>query len=284
MNSIKGSLLVAAGAVATIAGSQVVASADTTYAVKSGDTLYSIAARYNSSVNAIAQANGISNTNLILTGQNINIPGADSNTTNNNSNNSNNNNAGNTSSSASYTVVSGDTLYGIASKHGMTLASLVQLNNLNPAQVIFPGQVLNLSGNGSSTDSNSSANTDTNANTNSNSNQNNTVVDTTNTYPYGQCTWYVKSQLSWVGNYWGNASSWAASAVSAGHTVSSVPTAGSVAYFGPGVQGADATYGHVAVVDSVNANGTVNISEANYLGLIYHTRTISTSGLLFIHQ
>lgn len=290
MNSLKGSLLVAAGAVATIAGSQVVASADTTYAVKSGDTLYSIAARYNSSVNAIAQANGISNANLILTGQSINIPGADSNTTNNNNNSNNTNNndaAGNTSSSASYTVVSGDTLYGIASKHGMTLASLVQLNNLNPAQVIFPGQVLSLSGNGSagaSTDSNSSANTDTNTNSNTNQNNNNTVVDTTNTYPYGQCTWYVKSQLSWVGNYWGNASSWAASAVAAGHTVNSVPTAGSVAYFGPGVQGADATYGHVAVVDSVNANGTVNISEANYLGLIYHTRTISTSGLLFIHQ
>ena len=50
------------------------------------------------------------------------------------------------------------------------------------------------------------------------------------------------------------------------------------------MQGADSTYGHVAVVDAVNGNGTVTVSESNYLGLIYHTRTISTSGMLFIHQ
>jgi LysM repeat protein len=45
------------------------------YTVVSGDTLSQIAARYNSSVQAIAQANGIPNVNLIFPGQRFCIPG-----------------------------------------------------------------------------------------------------------------------------------------------------------------------------------------------------------------
>jgi surface antigen len=280
MNSLKGSLLVAAGAVATIAATQGVASADTTYSVKSGDTLYSIANTHSSSVDAIVKANGLSNANLILTGQSLNIPGADSSATTDSNTSSDTSNT----ASGSYTVVSGDTLYGIATNNGMTLASLVQLNNLDASQIIYPVQVLQLSSTGNGSATGSTTDTNSSTNTNTNNNQNNTVVDSTNTYPYGQCTWYVKSQLSWVGNWWGNAADWTSSARAAGHSVSATPTVGAVAYFAPGVQGADSTYGHVAVVDSVNANGTVNISEANYLGLIYHTRTISTSGVLFIQK
>ncbi|SCB95142.1 Surface antigen, partial [Weissella bombi] len=105
-----------------------------------------------------------------------------------------------------------------------------------------------------------------------------------NTYPYGQCTWYVKGDLSWVGNNWGNASSWASSATAAGHTVNGTASVGAVAYFAPGVGGASG-YGHVAVVDSVNSDGTVTISEANYAGKLYNSRTISTSNVSgFIHQ
>lgn len=29
---------------------------------------------------------------------------------------------------------------------------------------------------------------------------------------FGECTWGVKSQLSWVGPYWGDAKQWLASA------------------------------------------------------------------------
>ncbi|MCM6769789.1 CHAP domain-containing protein [Weissella paramesenteroides] len=110
-------------------------------------------------------------------------------------------------------------------------------------------------------------------------------ADTTgNTYPYGQCTWYVKGDLSWVGNHWGNASAWPSSATAAGHTVNSTASVGAVAYFAPGVGGASA-YGHVAVVDSVNSDGTITISEANYAGKLYNSRTISLSSVSgFIHQ
>jgi len=49
---------------------------DTTYTVKSGDTLSSIAAKYGTTVSAICTLNGIKNANLIYVGQKLKIPGA----------------------------------------------------------------------------------------------------------------------------------------------------------------------------------------------------------------
>jgi LysM repeat protein len=47
----------------------------TTYTVVAGDTLYAIALRFGTTVNALVQANGIVNPNLIHVGQVLNIPG-----------------------------------------------------------------------------------------------------------------------------------------------------------------------------------------------------------------
>ena len=103
-----------------------------------------------------------------------------------------------------------------------------------------------------------------------------------NSYYAGQCTWYVKNTLSWVGNFWGNANQWAASAAAAGRLVDSNPTVGSVAVFMPGVAGAS-SYGHVAVVTGVNG-GMVTISEMNAQGeYVVSSRTVSAAGVLFIH-
>lgn len=46
------------------------------YTIKSGDTLSAIAARYGTSVSALAAANGITNPNLIVAGKALNIPSA----------------------------------------------------------------------------------------------------------------------------------------------------------------------------------------------------------------
>jgi len=292
--SVKNTLLAAAGTVAALTGSSVVASADSV-TVKAGDTLYAIATAHNTTVNALASANGLSNINMIFVGQQLQLPGTSANNTapatNNNASANTTTSAG--ASNATYTVKAGDSLWGIANSNGMTLSELLSLNGLQANSYIFPGDSLKISGAGAATATPSAPATDngqSSANTNNNwgtvdngyTNSNNTV-SSTNTYPYGQCTWYVKGDLNWVGNYWGNAVDWASTAVAAGHTVNSVPTVGSIAYFAAGVQGAS-SYGHVAVVDSVNADGTVTISEANYAGMLYHERTIPTSGLLFIHQ
>lgn len=83
---------------------------------------------------------------------------------------------------------------------------------------------------------------------------------TANSYPWGQCTWGVKVLAPWVGNYWGNATQWAASAASQGFRVGHAPVAGSVIVFHEGY------YGHVAYVTDVRADGSIQVLEANYNG------------------
>lgn len=109
------------------------------------------------------------------------------------------------------------------------------------------------------------------------------VTDTSNTYPVGQCTWFVKNRATWVGNHWGNANQWPASARANGFRVDNSPEVGSVVVFLNGAQYSDATYGHVGYVISV-ANGVITIEEGNYAGQSYNVRQITTEGTVFIHQ
>lgn len=85
---------------------------------------------------------------------------------------------------------------------------------------------------------------------------------TPNTYPTGQCTWGVKEMAPWVGNYWGNARDWIASAQNAGYSTGSNPTVGSVAVWPEDGGG----YGHVAYVTSVTNNNSIQVMESNYAG------------------
>ena len=82
-------------------------------------------------------------------------------------------------------------------------------------------------------------------------------------YPVGECTWGVKSQLSWVGPYWGNANQWVASARAEGFSVGTTPQVGAVAVW---VGGA---YGHVALVSAVESSTNIQVSESNYMGRRY---------------
>ena len=81
-----------------------------TYIVQSGDSLYKIAQRYNTTVNAIKRLNGLSSDNLSV-GQQLLIPSSTGETT--------------------YTVQSGDSLYSIAKKFNTTVDNLKELNNLS---------------------------------------------------------------------------------------------------------------------------------------------------------
>ena len=82
-----------------------------------------------------------------------------------------------------------------------------------------------------------------------------------NLYTAGQCTWYVYDKVNGaIGSTWGNANNWANAAKAAGYTVNHHAEAGSI-------------------LQSVNSDGSITISEMNYTGGAYvtDTRTISAS-------
>ena len=115
-----------------------------------------------------------------------------------------------------------------------------------------------------------------------------TSASSANTYPVGQCTWGVKSMASWVGNNWGNARDWIASAQAAGHSVGTTPAVGAVA-----VWPSDGGYGHVAYVTAVNSATSIQVMESNYngnmsignyRGTFDPTNTWSGSAVYYIYQ
>lgn len=106
-----------------------------TYTVKAGDTLSAIAAKYGTTYQALASANSISNPNDIYVAQVIKVSAtvtaASSQTVS-------------STSSGSYTVKSGDTLYGIALANGLNWRTLAKQNGISDPNVIFVGQKLSL--------------------------------------------------------------------------------------------------------------------------------------------
>lgn len=99
-----------------------------------------------------------------------------------------------------------------------------------------------------------------------------TAGDVGNAYPYGQCTWWAyerRHQLGkFSGSHFGDARSWAASASALGYPVDNIPAQqGDILVFMPGQAGAHGYYGHVAVVEQVNPDGSILISESNVRGL-----------------
>lgn len=106
------------------------------YTVKAGDTLSAIAAKYGTTYQALASANSISNPNDIYVGQVIKVSAT--------ATAASSQAASSTSSNGSYTVKSGDTLYGIALANGLNWQTLAKQNGINDPNVIFVGQKLSL--------------------------------------------------------------------------------------------------------------------------------------------
>lgn len=108
-----------------------------------------------------------------------------------------------------------------------------------------------------------------------------------NTYAAENCTWYVKDVFkARMGDWWGNAKDWAASASREGLLVDDQPVANlTIAVFAPGSAGADATYGHVAVVIGVSGD-TITVKEMNGAAGLgkTSTRTIPKNAASYIHM
>ncbi len=100
------------------------------------------------------------------------------------------------------------------------------------------------------------------------------AAGTGNPFPKDQCTWWADERYHQLAGYYipwtGNANSWAAQAKKyAGWVVSSQATSPAIICLQAGVQLADPTYGHVAVVESINADGSVVCSNSNWAGHVY---------------
>ncbi len=104
------------------------------HVVRRGETLYSIARRYGTTVTAIVQANGLTDPGFIYAGQRLVIPGSGS--------------SGATAAGRTYIVRPGDTLSAIAYRYGTTVAALAQANGLRDPRLIYVGQRLVIPGGG----------------------------------------------------------------------------------------------------------------------------------------
>lgn len=193
-----------------------------TYVAESGDTVSSIASKFNVTSDSIRWSNNLI-ASTVNPGQKLYIPPVNG---------------------VVYTVKGGDTPDSLASKYNANKEQIIEYNDaelsgLAPGErIIIPnGQVTTTVYTAASTSSAFAWGTG--------------PVYGYNGYDFGWCTWYVASQIS-VPSNWGNASSWAYYAAMSGWSVSSRPTVGAIAQT-PYAAGGE---GHVAIVDAVSPDGS----------------------------
>lgn len=115
----------------------------TTYTVKSGDTLTSVANRHNVSVDELASANKLNKTAGITIGQKLTIPATKGTAQNVATATTKETTGGQTiKKTESYKVKSGETLTSIANRYGVSVADLAKTNNLATNARLSVGQTI----------------------------------------------------------------------------------------------------------------------------------------------
>lgn len=120
---IMGSLLAASFAIGT-PHAKAADTTQSTYIVVSGDSLYTIAKRFNTTIEGLKSANSLTS-DLIRVGQVLKIPAPPQ------------------LAVISYTVVAGDNLSLISARFNTTIIEILHLNNLS-STTIYPGQILKI--------------------------------------------------------------------------------------------------------------------------------------------
>ena len=204
-----------------------------TYVTVDGDTVTSIANKFGVSTDSVIWSNGLTSSSTLPAGKKLYIPPVNG---------------------IVYTVKSGDSPSTLAKTYRASESSIVATNDaelsaLAPGeQILIPdGQIVAAPviysySSGFAFGSN--------------------AIYGYNGYDWGNCTWYVASQIAVPAN-WGNAATWAAGARAAGWHVNSTPSVGAIA------QNSWMAYGlgHVGIVDAVSADGKqVLIREMNGAG------------------
>lgn len=121
--------------------SDTINSSSVLYTVETGDTLSKIAQRYGTTVQELVNINNISNPNLIFPGQQIRVL----------TNSTVNGNETRGTGSITYTVRRGDTLSQIAKAYNVTVAHIVEINNIQNPSLIYPGEKLRITESNSTT-------------------------------------------------------------------------------------------------------------------------------------
>lgn len=114
------------------------------------------------------------------------------------------------------------------------------------------------------------------------------------TYERFQCTWWAFIRRRQIGKpvdpYMGNGGFWADKARSLGMSVGEGPRPGDAISFRPGVHGSSPAYGHVAIVEQVNDDGSIIISQSGtgWMAVVIETITVQQlqamgDGVIFIH-
>lgn len=229
------------------------------YTVKDGDTPQSIADQFHVTVQTIKWANSI-NTDTLDTGSTLVVLPIDG---------------------VIYTIKDGDTIESVATKYKADSAQITAFNDLelsgieNDQQIIIPNGELPLEERPDyvapvqpSVPVASAPAQDASPLVNGYSPI--TMTANGNAYAFGNCTsWAYERRVQLghpVGSYWGNASTWDSSARAAGYIVDKNPTVGAVYQMPAFVDAYTGVYGHVGIVESVNPDGSIYISEMNYAG------------------
>lgn len=216
-----------------------------TYVTVAGDTVPTLAARHNITVNTLKWANNL-NSDALEPGKTLTIPRTDG---------------------VLYTVKAGDTVDSIATRYKADRSIITAFNNLELGG-LTPGKQITIPDGDLPENERPGyvaprANrTPAYGNYGSGGAINSSLLATRgNGYAFGNCTWYAyerRIQLGLpVGSNWGNASTWSYFAGAAGLAVSGNPTAGAI------MQDNFGYYGHVAIVESVNPGVSITISEMN---------------------
>ena len=219
------------------------------YVVGEGETMDSIAAKHGVTVDQIRWSNNLKTAD-IAPGNVLLIPSVPG---------------------IVYTVNSGDTIEMIAAKYGSTAAEIIALNDLEVSGVNEGARIIIKNGTLPETERPEYV-----APRNSNTYRSNNAVyrytyvgDTSartgaicnRSLGAGQCTtwgWLKRPDLK--PHTLANAKYWDDRARSAGILVNRTPSAGAIFQTDSGY------YGHVGYVESVNADGSINVSERNYAG------------------
>jgi len=213
-----------------------------TYVVQSGDVLGDISGRYGLRLDTLRQSNDLVDADTLKIGQQLLIP---------------------PTNGVLVTVAAGDTVESLASKYHVDQSSVVAYNRIAAPSSLAVGSLLMLpDGTGLLPAQAPQAQAVSGSASQGGSKPSSAISfgrSAYNSFPFGQCTWWVASQrnIPWNGNAW----EWFGQAQANGRSTGRYPTVGSIM-----VTWENRFYGHVSLVEAVYGDGSWTVSEMNYQG------------------